>query len=137
AISSPTERSRSLGSGLVMVSIRSVPRVVMNSLANRMGGRLTAVLLDPDDGFEQSGEHPLAVHARQRQRDLGLDAAELHSEVMPRPPRLDRQIFFSPRQDVQGGRQLDLPRLADVASHQVIEQVEDRGGRTCMPKKQR
>ena len=70
---------------LVMVSIRSVPHRVMTILSL---GR-AAVLLDPDDRFEQSGEHLLAVDARQRQGDLGLDEAELHSHVMPGPAGLE------------------------------------------------
>ena len=41
------------------------------------------VLLDPDDRFEQEGQDLLAIDTRQCQGDLGLDDAELDSQVEP------------------------------------------------------
>ena len=61
-------------------------------------------LLDPGDRLQQHGEHPVAVDAGQRQGDLGLDEAELHAEVVPRPPGLQRQVLLAAGQRVQGGR---------------------------------
>ena len=70
------------------------------TLERRVGHR-GAVLLDPDDRFEQEGQDPLAVDAGQRQGDLGLDHAELDAEVVPGAAGLEREVRLAPGQGVR------------------------------------
>src|SRR5262245_13518830 len=89
------------------------------------GTAVGAVLLDPDDRLEQARKHPLAVHPRQCQGDLGLHETKLHPQVVTIPAGLECQVSLATSQDVQGGRQLDLTPFADVAADQVVEEIED------------
>ena len=62
-------------------------------------GPSVARLLDADDRFEQAGEHPFAVDARQGNGDLGIDDAVLEADVVSRPPGLQRQVLLPPGQE--------------------------------------
>ena len=96
------------------------------------------VLLDAHDRFQQGGEHPLAVDARQREGDLGLDAAEFDAEVVPRASGLQGQVASraGPGRSARSSVGSGPPRGRRPATRSS-SRSKTVGVRTCMPKKQR
>ena len=82
-------------------------------------------MLDPDHRFEQERQDLFPVDAAQGQGDLGLDDAELHSQVKAGAASFQGKIPLFSRERVQGRRELDLAQLANVLADELIEQVED------------
>ena len=124
----------------MIVSIRSVPRVDMTSSwlrsmpgvprAVRCSGPSTSPWLFCSIRTIDSSS-PASI----RSRSTPARARAIWASTTPNlTPRLCRApgsrapgIFSRRASSVQGGRQLDLARLADVAPDQVVEQVEDGG----------
>ena len=109
-----------------------------DSVRRGNGSSASDILLDPDHRFEQEGQDLLAVDAGQGQRDLGLDDAELDSQVKPGPTGFQRKIPLPSRERIEGRRELDLAQLADVLRRTSSSSSSKTiGVSTCMPKKQR
>ena len=150
---SRAERSRHLGSGLVIVSMRSLAGVSDMVGDSRYGdgrewsttrvGRTFGVI---GASSARAGQGSIQETARIRSRSTPASARAIWASTIPNltprlnrePAGLERQVAFAPGQGVQCRGELDLPELADVVGGPASSsRSKTVGVSTCMPKKQR